>query len=98
PVILDPNTASSRLVLSDNLTSMRQSENYQVLPDNPERFDKCPCVLGSEGFNSGTHCWDVEVKEGSLWILGVTTASNQKKGDDFFKNDVWFVQYGLSAK
>ncbi len=95
-MILDPNTAHPRLVVSDDLTSVRYSENNQLIPDNPERFNSCPCVLGSEGFNSGTHCWDVEVKESSDWILGVTTASNQRKGCVFFNTDVWSVQHGLS--
>ncbi|XDV48331.1 hypothetical protein PO909_017762 [Leuciscus waleckii] len=76
PVILDPNTADPRLVLS-------------------ERFNYYECVLGSEGFNSGTHCWDVEVKESSVWNLGVTTASNQRKGSVFFNTDVWSVQYNV---
>ncbi len=98
PVILDPNTAEPHLLMSDDLTSVRYSENKQLLPDNPERFDWYPCVLGSEGFNSGTHCWDVEVKESSDWILGVTTASNQRKGGVFFNTDVWSVQHRWSEQ
>ncbi len=47
-MILDPNTAHPRLVLSDDLTSLRWSENKQPVPDNPERFDDYYCVLGSE--------------------------------------------------
>ncbi|XP_048008028.1 nuclear factor 7, brain-like isoform X2 [Megalobrama amblycephala] len=98
PVILDPNTAHPDLVLSDDLTSVRWSGNRQPPPDNPERFDLYSCVLGSEGFKSGTHCWDVEVKEGLRWSLGVTTASNQRKGHEFFNTDVWSVRYGLSER
>ncbi len=93
-MILDPNTADPCLVVSDDLTSVRRSENNPLIPDNPERFDRCLCVLGSEGFNSGTHCWDVEVKESPYWRLGVTTASNQRKGRVFFNTDVWSVAYG----
>ncbi len=95
PVILDPNTAHRCLVLSDDLISVRVSGDDQPVPDNPERFDWDECVLGSEGFNSGTHCWDVEVKQSSVWRLGVTTASNQRKGRGFFSTDVWCVWYGL---
>ncbi|XP_073702544.1 nuclear factor 7, ovary-like [Garra rufa] len=93
PVILDPNTANPRLLVSDDLTSVRYSEINQPVPDNPERFDRYLCVLGSESFNSGTHCWDVEVKQSKHWTLGVTTASNQRKGRVFFKTGVWCVEY-----
>ncbi|XP_073691425.1 E3 ubiquitin-protein ligase TRIM35-like [Garra rufa] len=95
PVILDPNTAHPHLHLSDDLTSVRYSGDKPV-PDNPERFDCYPCVLGSEGFNSGTHCWDVEVKQSSIWSIGVTTASNQRKGYVFSNTGVWCVSYGWS--
>ncbi|XDV36785.1 hypothetical protein PO909_006509 [Leuciscus waleckii] len=93
PLTLDPNTAHPRLTLSADLTSVSYSDVYKTLPDNPERFDRYPCVLGSEGFNSGTHCWDVEVGDNTYWSLGITTASNQRKGDVFFKSNVWRVRY-----
>ncbi|XP_051994562.1 nuclear factor 7, brain-like isoform X5 [Xyrauchen texanus] len=95
PVILDPNTANPDMILSDDLTSVRFSKKRKILPDNPERINYYPCVLGSEGFNSGTHCWDVEVKHNIDWTLGVTTASNQRKGNVFFKTDVWGVGYNI---
>ncbi|XP_077091697.1 E3 ubiquitin-protein ligase TRIM35-like [Siphateles boraxobius] len=93
PLTLDPNTADPRLTLSADLTSVSFSDEDKTLPDNPERIDRYPCVLGSEGFNSGTHCWDVEVGDNTYWSLGITTASNQRKGKDFFKSIVWCVFY-----
>ncbi|XP_031437243.1 zinc-binding protein A33-like [Clupea harengus] len=93
PVTLDPNTAHPKLILSEDLTSVRCGDERQQLPDNPERFDKGASVLGSEGFNSGTHCWDVEVGENTLWSVGVMTESLQRKGDFTSMSGVWFVCY-----
>ncbi|XP_056308841.1 E3 ubiquitin-protein ligase TRIM35-like [Danio aesculapii] len=97
PVILDPNTAYSYLKLSDDLTSVRNSGRNQPVPDNPERLDCYCCVLGSEGFTKGKHDWEVELKGSKFWSLGVTTASKQRKGRDFFTTGVWSVQYNTAV-
>ncbi|XP_048095533.1 zinc-binding protein A33-like [Alosa alosa] len=93
PVTLDPNTAHPQLILSEDLTSVRWGDEKQQLPDNPERFDKYASVLGSEGFNSGTHCWDVEVGENTWWDVGVKAESAQRKGTYGYVSGEWCVWY-----
>ncbi|XP_029770010.1 butyrophilin subfamily 1 member A1-like, partial [Terrapene carolina triunguis] len=77
---LDPDTAHPQLVLSEDRKSVRRQETQQHLPNNPERFDSWACVLGCEGFTSGTHCWEVEVGDGESWAVGVARESVSRKG------------------
>ncbi|XP_060799442.1 E3 ubiquitin-protein ligase TRIM35-like [Neoarius graeffei] len=94
PVTLDPNTVHPKLIVSDDLTSVRLNDEKQKLPDNPERFGyKYRCILGSEGFNSGTHCWDVEVGDCTWWSVGVMTESAQRKGEITSRSGIWRLGY-----
>ncbi|XP_044040002.1 nuclear factor 7, ovary-like [Siniperca chuatsi] len=80
PVILDPNTAEPHLHLSDDLTAVINGGIELKLPKNPERFEEYVTVLGSEGFNSGTHSWDVEVGNNNAnWAVGVIGESVPRK-------------------
>ncbi|XP_075960647.1 nuclear factor 7, brain-like [Anarhichas minor] len=80
PVILDPNTANPWLYLSDDLTSVRYGDTYQQLPDNPDRNTNYANVLGSEGFSSGKHSWEVEVGDHPHWNVGLAKESVDRKG------------------
>ncbi|XP_052386925.1 E3 ubiquitin-protein ligase TRIM35-like [Carassius gibelio] len=94
PVTFDPNTAHPYLVVSDDLTSITYSdEHFPQLPANPERFDGYTSILGSEGFNSGTHCWDIEVGDSTAWAVGVITESAYKHRLTPSKTGLWYVGF-----
>lgn len=59
---------------------MANSGSLKQLPDNPERFGHFVFVLGSEGFTSGCHAWEVEVGDKMDWMLGVVKESIDRKG------------------
>ncbi|XP_050985576.1 zinc-binding protein A33-like [Labeo rohita] len=79
-VTLDPDTAHPNLILSDHGKQVRYGDIQRELPDNPERFDCCLCVLAKEGFSSGQFYFEVQVKGKTDWDLGVVRESINRKG------------------
>ncbi|XP_050931493.1 E3 ubiquitin-protein ligase TRIM39 isoform X2 [Lates calcarifer] len=92
-VTLDNNTAHPRLILSEDMKSVRCGDRHQMLPDNPERFDRVVCVLGREAISSGRHYWEVEVGGKTDWDLGVARQSINRKGkiEVTPMNGYWFL-------
>ncbi|XP_072094804.1 zinc-binding protein A33-like [Mobula birostris] len=79
-VTLDVETASPYLEVSEDRKSVRWIATWSDLPDTGKRFTNWACVLGSEGFTSRRHYWEVEVTENRDWCLGVAAESVEREG------------------
>ncbi|XP_033934521.2 E3 ubiquitin-protein ligase TRIM21-like [Pseudochaenichthys georgianus] len=79
-VTLDPDTAQPKLILSDDGKQVKVGDVKKNLPDNPERFDLCPCVLAKQSFSSGRFYYEVQVEGKTEWVLGVARESINRKG------------------
>ncbi|XP_073331667.1 zinc finger protein RFP [Pagrus major] len=92
-VTLNSNTAHPRLVMSEDMKSVRCGDRHQLLPDNPERFDRVVCILGREAISSGRHYWEVEVGGKTDWDLGVARQSINRRGkiEVTPSNGYWFL-------
>ncbi|XP_007121543.1 E3 ubiquitin-protein ligase TRIM58 [Physeter macrocephalus] len=88
---LDPATAHPSLLLTADLRSVQDGELWRDVPNNPERFDTWPCILGLQNFSSGRHYWEVMVGERAEWGLGVCQDSVSRKGETTPspENGVW---------
>ncbi|XP_024053707.1 zinc finger protein RFP-like [Terrapene carolina triunguis] len=92
---LDPDTAHPQLVLSEDRKTVRYGRLWNKLPNTTKRFDYERCVLGSEGFTSGRHCWEVEAGERGGWAMGVARESLGRKGEISFNPEggIWAMEY-----
>nr|XP_042702288.1 erythroid membrane-associated protein-like [Chrysemys picta bellii] len=91
-------TAHPNISISGDKKSFTHEAQLQKVPSNPERFDSTVCVLGSEGFSSGKHYWEVEVVSSTDWDLGVARKSIQRKGKLSLSPKEGFWALGLSGR
>ncbi|NXC04592.1 NF7O factor, partial [Orthonyx spaldingii] len=92
-VTLDPETASPYLTLSPDHKTVRFGDGNQNLPDTSKRFTGSPSVLGSQGFTSGRHFWELEVGKGNSWAVGVALESVQRKDSlSMAMGKIWAVR------
>ncbi|XP_059190294.1 E3 ubiquitin-protein ligase TRIM39-like isoform X2 [Centropristis striata] len=102
---LDPDTAHPKLILSDDGKQVSCGDVKKNLPDNPQRFDDCACVLAKQSFSSGRFYYEVQVKGKTDWDLGVVRESINRKGQitSSPQNGYWTIwlrnenEYGACA-
>ncbi|XP_053192375.1 E3 ubiquitin-protein ligase TRIM21-like [Scomber japonicus] len=92
-VTLDPDTAHPQLILSADGKQVYCGDVWKNLPDNPERFSDCICVLGKQSLSSGRFYFEVQVKEKTEWDLGVARESINRKGQITLRpqNGYWTI-------
>uniref|UniRef100_A0A5F4W8Y8 Tripartite motif-containing protein 5 n=1 Tax=Callithrix jacchus TaxID=9483 RepID=A0A5F4W8Y8_CALJA len=94
-VILDPETAHRKLIVSADRKTVRYGNTVQNLPPSPRRFYRLPAVVGSKGYSSGRQYWEVEVKDKPEWILGVCNDSlprRRKHPPTLVQNGLWGIR------
>ncbi|XP_012412638.2 E3 ubiquitin-protein ligase TRIM21-like isoform X1 [Trichechus manatus latirostris] len=92
-ITLDPDTANPWLFLSEDGRQVSLGETCQELPENEERFDSYPAVLGAQYFHSGKLYWEVDVTGKETWDLGVCRHSVKRKGQFLLspENGFWTI-------
>uniref|UniRef100_A0A6J0V922 E3 ubiquitin-protein ligase TRIM69-like isoform X2 n=1 Tax=Pogona vitticeps TaxID=103695 RepID=A0A6J0V922_9SAUR len=95
---LDPKTAHPELIINDNGTSVcrkpRVTHIYYMQnkkEPNSETKDVWT-VLGTTGFISGKHYWEIETRTQNQWFIGVSLESARgKKCLEDLKHKIWGV-------
>ncbi|CAL8377139.1 unnamed protein product [Boreogadus saida] len=78
-VTLDPDTAHPNLILSVDGKQVHDGGVAKKLPDNPKRFTQKMYVLPRQCFSSGRFYFEVQVKDKTVWYLGVVRESINRK-------------------
>ncbi|XP_060731999.1 butyrophilin subfamily 3 member A1-like [Tachysurus vachellii] len=88
-VILDPNTANPTLKLSEDGRSVRTKTHkefhssqsfYEYHRKSAQKYNGWMCVQAKEGYSTGKHYWEVDVKGKCDWRVGVVKESAPRSG------------------
>ncbi|KAM4035350.1 E3 ubiquitin/ISG15 ligase TRIM25-like [Anomaloglossus baeobatrachus] len=96
-ILLDVNTASNNLLISDDLKTATCTGIRQNRPETAERFQCCQ-VMSRRGFTSGQHYWDVEISGSGEWRMGMCYPSIDRRGLQSYignNNKSWCLQRWL---
>ncbi|CAL8377155.1 unnamed protein product [Boreogadus saida] len=93
-VTLDPDTGHPKLILSKDGKQVHDG-GVKKLPDNPKRFTHCLFVVTRQSFSSLRFFFEVQVKDNTLWYLGVARESINRKGGTTFTPETgyWILYY-----
>ncbi|XP_010191505.1 PREDICTED: butyrophilin subfamily 3 member A1-like, partial [Mesitornis unicolor] len=94
----DGDTAHPILSIAVDQKSFTHKSQPQNVTQNEGRFDSSVSVLGTEGFSSGKHYWEVEVEKSNDWDLGVARKSAPRKGIVSLSPKEGFWALGFSCK
>ncbi|CAL8339864.1 unnamed protein product [Merluccius merluccius] len=92
-VTLDPDTAHPQLIMSEDGKQVYHGGVEKELPDNHKRFTRYKCVLTKQSFSSGRFYFEVQVKDKTVWWLGVARESINRKDNFKFTPDkgYWII-------
>ncbi|XP_064408990.1 E3 ubiquitin-protein ligase TRIM69-like isoform X2 [Latimeria chalumnae] len=93
----DMETAHPKLEVSSScdIKSVFYGAYRKTYSNNTKRFNTYLYVLGSTGFTSGRHYWEVEVRNKTDWDLGVVKESVEKTGNLTLtpENGIWRMKF-----
>lgn len=94
----DAQTAHPHLIVSRSGKSVRWGDLQQDLLPGAKRFNRSRCLLSSQGFTSGHHCWVVEVAKEGPWAIGVALESVPRKSSVNLipKEGIWAMAFSNS--
>ncbi|XP_006076285.1 E3 ubiquitin/ISG15 ligase TRIM25 [Bubalus bubalis] len=95
-VVLDYNTAHSKVALSENYTVASVADTSLNYRPHPQRFTYCSQVLGLHCYKKGIHYWEVELQKNNFCGVGVCYGSMERQGPDSRlgrNNASWCVEW-----